>query len=124
MKLLADVGVAPSTIRALRERGFEVTSLVEERLFRLDDEQILALAANEGQVVIAFDLDFGDLLAASGNSLPSLVTVRVRDQTPKTVTPLLLAALEECRAALEHGAAVTLEETRCRVRMLPLERGR
>ncbi len=87
----------------------------------LADNQILALAADKAQVVIAFDLDFGDLLAASGGSLPSLVTVR--DQTPKTVTPLLLSALEECKAALDHGAAVTVEETRYRVRMLPLERG-
>jgi hypothetical protein len=43
LKLLADVGVAPSTTRALRERGYEVTALVEEGLHQLADAEILPL---------------------------------------------------------------------------------
>lgn len=121
MRLLADVGVAASTIRELREHGHDVSALVEERLFHLDDDEILHLAAQNDQIVIAFDLDFGDLLAASGQTRPSLVTIRAKDQTPKTVTPLLLAALDECREALVQGAAVTVEETRCRIRHLPID---
>src|ERR1022692_834766 len=39
-------------------------------------------------------LDFGDLLAASGGSVPSVILIRTRNQTPKAVTPRLVRACD------------------------------
>lgn len=39
-------------------------------------------AVQEGRVVLTFDLDFGDLLAANRESLPSVITFRLRNQSP------------------------------------------
>lgn len=121
MKLLADMGLSMTTVEALRVDGHEVVHLRDEGLHRLPDREILAKARAEGRVVLTFDLDFGDLLAAGGAAGPSVVILRVADQTPPAVTPLLRAALLECSGALDHGAIVIVEEGRCRVRHLPIQ---
>jgi predicted nuclease of predicted toxin-antitoxin system len=61
------------TVRALRERGADAVHLRELGLQTLPDGQILAKAAEEDRVVLTFDLDFGDLLAASGARTPSII---------------------------------------------------
>jgi len=39
----------------------------------MEDAHILDKARSEGRIVLTFDLDFGDLLAASGEKLPSVI---------------------------------------------------
>lgn len=122
MKLLIDVGVAASTVQALRDRGHEVFALTEEGLHRLKDPEILSRAIGERRVIIAFDLDFGSLLALGARSFPSVVTLRFRDQTPASVTRPLLDALDLYREELAAGAVLVVEEGRCRLRRLPIRR--
>src|ERR1051325_9222577 len=59
------------TIASLREAGHDSVHLRDEGLMRMEDAGILDKARSEGRVVLTFDLDFGDLLAASGANLPS-----------------------------------------------------
>ena len=40
---------------------------------RLPDMKILVKAKEEGRILLTHDLDFGELLAASGGSLPSVI---------------------------------------------------
>jgi len=121
VKLLADMGVSMTTVEALRGQGHDVTHLREEGLHRLPDGQILDKARREGRIVIAFDLDFGDLLAAGGHHAPSVVILRLANQTPTSVNPHLIEALAQCEADLAGGAVVILEESRYRVRRLPIK---
>jgi predicted nuclease of predicted toxin-antitoxin system len=67
-------------------------------------------------VVLTFDLDFGDLLAAGGNATPSLSLFGIRNQTPAVVTPKLFHVLDACRAELERGAIIIIEDERRRIR--------
>ena len=115
------MGVSMTTVEALRARGHDVKHLREEGLHKLPDAQILEKARNELRTVIAFDLDFGDLLAAGGQDGPSVVILRLADQTPRSVNARLVAALEQCNAELAAGAVVIVEETRCRLRRLPIK---
>ena len=89
---------------------------------RLPDDEILRLAQRERRVVLTFDLDFGDLLAAGAFSLPSVVIFRLLDQTPASVTPKLLHLLSERAQEIEEGAIVIVEDRRYRLRRLPIER--
>ncbi len=120
MKFLADMGVARSTVQALREAGHEVTHLSDLGLGRLSDQEILELANREDRVVVTFDLDFADLLAAGLQQRPSVVIFRLRTQTPTAVTPRLLALVAERATELTAGAIVIVEETRYRLRHLPI----
>ena len=121
MKCLADMGVAISTVQALRQRGHDIRHLSEDGLERLPDSRILEKAGREGSIVITCDLGFADLLALGAHTLPSVILLRLYNQTPGSVTPRLLQVLSECREALTAGAIVTVEESRYRLRRLPIE---
>jgi predicted nuclease of predicted toxin-antitoxin system len=120
VKFLADMGVSMTTVDLLREAGETVVHLRDEGLHRLPDDQILEKASREQRVVLTFDLDFGDLLAASGDTTPSVILFRMRNQTPAAVTPKLFRVLGACRAELERGAIVIVEDERYRLRRLPI----
>lgn len=122
MRFLADVGVSRSTAEALRKVGHETIHLREEGLQRLPDDQILELALRENRIVLTFDLDFGDLLAAGGHRLPSVIIFRLHDQTPASVNPKLFALLAEREEELKAGAIVIVEDRRYRLRSLPIHR--
>lgn len=121
MKCLADMGLALSTVQALRQRGHDIQHLSEEGFERLPDPLILEKAGREERLIITCDLDFADLLALSARTLPSVILIRLQDQTPGSVIPRLVQVLSECREALTSGAIVTIEETRYRLRHLPIE---
>jgi predicted nuclease of predicted toxin-antitoxin system len=116
VKFLADMGVSLSTVASLREAGHDAVHLRDEGLLRVKDSEILGKARSENRVVLTFDLDFGDLLAASGEKLPSVIIFRL----PSSVGPRLFEILSECEAVLNAGAVVVVEETRYRVRRLPI----
>jgi len=114
------MGVSQSTLDALRRAGHDVVHASEEGLAQAADAEILAKAVRERRIVVTFDLDFGELLAAGGGRLPSVIVFRLRDQTPAAVMPRLVSVLSEAAEALESGAVVIVEESRYRVRRLPI----
>lgn len=120
MKILADMGVSIRTVESLRGSGHDVEHLRERGLERLEDSAILDLARAEGRVVLTFDLDFADLAAASSEHLPSVVILRLRNETPTNVTALLTALLPRIDSELETGAVVSVDDARYRVRHLPI----
>ena len=66
MKFLLDMGLSPATAAFLRRLGHEAIHLHEEGLDELPDSQILERARQESFVLLTHDLDFPDLLAATG----------------------------------------------------------
>ena len=50
------------------------------------------------------DLGFGELVAASGASLPSVITFRLRNMPPDRVNGALHSILSQHGEAFEHGA--------------------
>lgn len=122
MKFLADMGISLATVRALREAGYEVVHLLEEGLCRLPDTEILEKARVERRVLLTCDLDFGDLLAASGASLPSVILFRLSDYTPAFLNPRLMEVVATRKYELEQGAIIIVQDYRFRMRRLPILR--
>jgi predicted nuclease of predicted toxin-antitoxin system len=120
MRFLGDVGVSTSTLKALREAGHDAIHLREQNLHHLPDDAILEKGLREDRIVLTFDLDFGDLLATGQRRLPSVIIFRLHNQTPKNVTRRLLDLLSVEAQRLEAGALIIVEETRYRVRPLPV----
>ena len=96
MRFLADMGVSIMTVQALRAAAHDAVHLREQGLIRLPDPDIVAKAAQEQRVVLTFDLDFGDILAAARTGAPSVIIFRLRNQTPTAVNPRLLRAISDC----------------------------
>ncbi len=78
MKFLADMGISPKTVNFLKDQGYDAVHLHEQGLDRMPDSDILKKAGNENRVLLTHDLDFGELVAASGTVLPSVVIFRLR----------------------------------------------
>jgi predicted nuclease of predicted toxin-antitoxin system len=73
-------------------------------------------------VVFTHDLDFGILLALTESTGPSVVQVRTQDVTSGHLGNLVLSVLATHGTALAAGALITVDETRARVRILPIRR--
>jgi predicted nuclease of predicted toxin-antitoxin system len=114
------MGVSITTVDALRAAGHDAVHLREEGLVRLQDPEIAAKAVREVRIVLTFDLDFGDILAAARNDVPSVIIFRLRNQTPSAVNPRLFRVLAECQAQLASGTIIIVEDERYRVRRLPI----
>ena len=86
------------------------------------DSMLASYAMSNGFIVMTQDLDFGALLAASGDSGPSVVQIRAGDTSPERTGQQVVSALKQLSDELENGALVTVDIERLRVRMLPIRR--
>lgn len=84
------------------------------------DGEILRRAVAEGRMVVTLDADFHAHLALSAPLTPSVIRVRIEGLQAETLVALLRRVFEQCGSDLEAGAVVSVQETRIRVRRLPI----
>lgn len=110
MHFLADMG----------QQGHDARHLRDEGLHRLANGEIFNKAATEERIVITFDLDFGEIVALSRGRVVSVVLFRLKNTTTSFVVRRLETVLSVAADALRSGAIVVVEDSRHRVRRLPL----
>ena len=120
MKFLLDMGISPKTAAFLRGIGHEALHLQQEGLGRLSVFLILEKALKEGRILVTHDLDFGDLLSASGAGLPSVILFRLRNMHPDRINLHIREIISQCENDLKKGAIITVAEGGFRIRNLPL----
>ncbi|MDY6861732.1 MAG: DUF5615 family PIN-like protein [Thermodesulfobacteriota bacterium] len=114
------MGISQSSVKWLRKRGYDSIHLREEGLHKITDAQIIKKARKENRIVLTCDLDFGDLMAASGGIRPSVIIFRLENERPENINRRLQQVIEESSEVLRKGAIISVEETRHRVRLLPI----
>jgi predicted nuclease of predicted toxin-antitoxin system len=122
MEFLCDMGVSMQVVQWLRDQGHDATHLSEENLQRLPNGEIFAKAVSEGRIVVTFDLDFGEIAAMAGGQVASVIVFRLRNTRADHVIQRLGAVLDRAVEALQSGAIVMVEESRLRIRLLPIGR--
>jgi predicted nuclease of predicted toxin-antitoxin system len=120
MRFLADMGISQSTVNWLRGKGYDAIHLREEDLHRISDMEIAEKGRREERIILTCDLGFGDIMAASSGTCPSVITFRLEDERPENVNRRLTRVLEESSDALEKGAIISVGESGHRVRLLPI----
>lgn len=121
MKLLIDAALSPVIARALTAAGHDAIHVREYGLATADDETILERARTEGRVLVSADTDFGTLLSRTSSARPSVVLLRrSTNRRPEEQARFLIAQLAPLVPVLEAGSLVVIEETRVRVRRLPI----
>jgi predicted nuclease of predicted toxin-antitoxin system len=121
MNFLADMGISPRVVEELRQNGHEAVHLAEQGLYRMADGEILQKARQENRVLLTHDLDFGELLAASGGNLPSVIIFRLKDMRAVNVSRHLKSILNQQAEALNKGAVLSVTEQKVRIRTLPIK---
>ncbi len=120
MKFLADVHVPRTFCQWLRDSGHDVFRLVEHRLERLIDADIVTLAAGQDRVILTADRGISRYMAAGRSAKPSVVVFRTPDDRPETWIDLLARHLPHISDALTRGAIVVLSPAGRRIRLLPI----
>ncbi len=120
MKFLADMGISHRTVAFLRSLGHDALHLREQGLERWPDSDILRKALEEERILLTHDLDFGELVAASGGRLPSVVIFRLRNMRPDAVHPALRQVLMRYSVELTQGVILSVTEGQVRLRFLPV----
>lgn len=122
MKLIIDMNLSPRWQAHLADAGFDAAHWSQLGRPDAPDAEIMRYAAEAGAVVLTHDLDFGTILAASGDHSPSVVVIRSDTLDIARIGPQVLAALRQFNDMLAAGALVSVHPQRTRVRMLPLWR--
>jgi predicted nuclease of predicted toxin-antitoxin system len=122
MRFLANAGVSPKTVDFLNQLGHEAVHVRTLGLERAADRVLIDRALADSSVVVTFDLDFGDILALGVLDKPSVIICRLTDERADSVNRHLATVLGERLAELESGALILVEDTRYRVRKLPIGR--
>lgn len=113
MKVLLDSCIAGSVAPALSAAGHEVECVAD---WPQDpgDTAILSRAYQARQVVITLDKDFGELVVVRGQEHAGIV--RLVDFNTAQQADAAVAVLKQYALEIEHGALVTAEAGRTRVR--------
>jgi predicted nuclease of predicted toxin-antitoxin system len=91
MRLLADEGISPITIKWLRAQGHQVIGVREQGIFSADDSIVLALALAHRAILLTRDVaDFSRMSYLAGEPHLGIMMVRPgKDQTPQHINQLL-----------------------------------
>ncbi len=93
--LVADMDIAVTVIRFLREGGVDVVSAREEGWFRYEDREVLRAAHEMGRVVLTHDADFSELAVFQNQAIRGIIFIRPGGRPPAGVIAVLQDLINE-----------------------------
>lgn len=120
MKLLLDQGLPRSTVKHLAALGIAAEHVGDLGMAAAADDKILEAARQRQAVAVTLDADFHAILATTRAMTPSVVRVRVEGLKGEAMAKLLANVVATSSPELAAGAVVSVNETRIRVRSLPI----
>jgi predicted nuclease of predicted toxin-antitoxin system len=107
----------------LNQSAYDAVHVRELGLQSSADEAVFDRAVDESRVLISADTDFGAVLALRQSIRPSVMLLRGPSQRPpEAQAELILQNLPALAESIDKGSVIVFEETRIRVRMLPITR--
>jgi len=89
LRFLLDMNLPRQLGRPLQEQGHDCRHAAEHDLVRADDQEIVEIARTTGEVILTHDLDFGRILAFSGQAAPSVIIFRQTSTLPAQLAEAL-----------------------------------
>ncbi len=122
MKILIDMNLSPDWTAAFAAQNIKSVHWSTVGDARAEDEELMRWARDRNYIVFTHDLDFGMILALTQAESPSVIQVRAQDVLSSHLANTVVAVLQQNEMVLEQGALVVLDESRARVRILPLRK--
>lgn len=120
LRFLVDMNLSPKTVTNLQQYGWDILRVSQVLPMDAEDSEILEYARQEERVIITQDLDFSSLLALGGYRKPSLITFRLSVPDHEIITQKLLELLPDIANRLAEGCAVTIDDRKVCVHLLPI----
>jgi predicted nuclease of predicted toxin-antitoxin system len=120
LKFLVDNALSPQVAVKLRLAGHDAVHLRDFNKQSASDIEVFELAVKEDRILISADTDFGTLLATRRTKKPSLVLFRRSLRHPDNQASFLLSNLPNMEQPLKEGSVIILEDSRIRIRSLPI----
>jgi predicted nuclease of predicted toxin-antitoxin system len=122
MRVVVDMNLSPDWVALLRRAGFDAQHWSRIANPRALDPEIMEWARQHDAVVLTHDLDFGATLALTHAEGPSVIQMRSEDISPDAAGNSVISALRTYEEELAAGALIVIDETRQRIRLLPLQK--
>jgi len=123
MRFLLNMNVPRELGRRLTAQGHECRHVGDIGMAQASDVAIMEEARGNKEIIVTHDLDYGHLLAFSGEPAPSVIIFRLRNTHPDNLFARIMGAWPEIEKPLLEGAIVVLEDAAFRVRRLPIAQG-
>jgi predicted nuclease of predicted toxin-antitoxin system len=121
MKIVVDMNLSPEWVPELIQMGHDAIHWSAIGKGDDPDFKILEWARQNDHFVMTSDLDFGEMLAASGETTPSIIQLRLGRHIPRKLAGLMADALSKCNKDLARGALLSVDHKSQRLRILPLK---
>lgn len=119
-KLLLDMNRSPEWAPTLENHGWRAVHWSDVGDPGAPDTEVMDWARANQCVVFTHDLDFGAMLALTHADGPSVLQVRAENILPNLLQDSVIAALNQHQTDLSSGALVVVDQSRSRVRVLPI----
>ena len=113
------MNLSPEWVQVFEGFGWEAAHWSSVGDISAPDTMIMQCARERDFAVFTHDLDYGTLLFVTKASSPSVIQLRAEDVRPSRMAAVVSAAIEASTQELLHGALVTIDPRKKRVRLLP-----
>jgi len=120
MRFLLNMNIPRELGGRLTGEGHECRHVGDIGMAQATDVGIIEEARRKKEIVVTHDLDYGHLLAFSGELVPSVIILRLRNIHPDNLSARIMDAWPDIEEPLSNGAIIVVEDAALRVRRLPI----
>ncbi|MBC8456475.1 MAG: DUF5615 family PIN-like protein [Deltaproteobacteria bacterium] len=123
MMFLLDMNLPRELGKKLTVTGHECRHVGDIGMAEASDIEIVEKARKYQETILTHDLDYGHLLAFSGEAVPSVIIFRLHNTHVNNLFYRVIDVWSEIEKPLKDGAIVLIEDATVRIRELPITRG-
>ncbi len=116
MTIKLDENIPGAVAGALRSRGHDVDTVLEESLGGRDDPTVLSAAIDEGRLLLTLDRGFGDVRAYPPGTHPGIIVLRPDDQRVPSVVAMVETLVDHHDIEGHAGCITVVQRNVLRVR--------